>query len=149
MCGDSSTDRVIFTGVLVGTKRVQSDKILDRLQQWTKTEPTILVQGVQLKIAECVVILKEAQKPKCIPLYSPAPLTERISAEPDPGGLGFPAYIAIAIGVLLLLISITATLIIAIVIMTRRQKKRCQQIRRSLVATSTVMVRGRCVVHFV
>ena len=132
MCGDGSTDRVMFTGVIIGTKQVRSDKILDHLQRWTKTEPTILVQGVQLKIAECVVRLEEAEKPKCVPLYSPVPLTEHISGEVDSSGLGFPAYIAIAVGVLLLLICITATLIVAIVVMKRRQKKSCQQIMRSV-----------------
>ena len=142
-CGDSSTDRVIFTGVLIGTKQVESDKILERLQQWTKTESTILVQGVQLKIAECLVRLEEAEKPKCVPLYSPAPLTERIGAEAESGGLGFPIYIAIAVVVLLLLICITTILIIVIVLMMRRQKKRCQQMIRS-VATGAIMY-GLCV----
>lgn len=123
MCGDGSTDRVIFTGALIGTQHVQSDKILDQLQDWVKTEPTILVQGVHLKIAACVVRLKEAEKPQCIPLNQPSPVTEGISGDSGSGGLGLPIYIGIAGGAFLLLICITITLIV-VVTMRRRQKGR-------------------------
>ena len=129
MCGDGSTDRVIFVGALIGTESVASDKILEQLQQLVKTEPTILVQGVHLKIAPCVVRLEENVKPQCVPLNSPPtpPPTDKLSEEQSSG---FPIYIGIAGGAFLLLICITSTMIIVIVVMRKRQRKRTASVDR-------------------
>ena len=123
MCGDASTDRVIFTGALIGTDTTESSDIREQLQVWVKSEPTIVVQGVHLKIAACIVRLEENEKPQCLPLYIPIPSTEGVSRDEESDSFGFPLYIGIAGGGLLLLICIIATIIVAVVVMKRRQKK--------------------------
>ena len=123
MCGDASTDRVIFTGTLIGTDTTPSDQIREQLQLWVKNEQIILVQGVHLKIIACVVRLEENEKPRCVPLYTPPPLTEAVGQESEPDSIGFPLYIGVAGGVLLLLICVTVTIIIIIVIVRKRQRK--------------------------
>ena len=124
MCGDASTDRVIFVGALISTDTTESDLIREQLQLWVKNEPTILVQGVHLKIAACNVRMEENEKPRCIPLYTPTPSTESASRGEESNSLGFPLYIGIAGGGLLLLICVVVTIIVIIVIMKKRQKKR-------------------------
>lgn len=134
MCGDGSTDRVVFRGTLIATDGAQSDQIRQHLQEWVKTEPTILVQGVQLKIAPCVVKLTESQVPKCVPLNQPPTAGVEASAgKAESGSIGFPVYVGIAGGALLLLICVTTILIIVIVVMKKRQKKLMQRpsVRRS------------------
>ena len=111
-------------GALIGTDTTQSDTIREQLQQWVKNEPTILVQGVHLKVAACIVRLEENEKPRCVPLYTPTlPSTEGVSRDEEPDSIGFPLYVGIAGGGLLLLICVIATIIIVIVIMKKRQKK--------------------------
>ena len=141
MCGDASTDRVIFTGALIGTDTTESNDIIEQLQIWVKNEPTIIVQGVHLKVIACVVRIEEGAKPRCIPLYTPAPPTrEAISQEEESGSLGFPLYIGIAGGVLVLLICVTATIIIAVVVMKRRQKKQAYRMNSARSALDTVLL---------
>ena len=125
MCGDGSTDRVIFVGRLIGTERAGSDKVLDQLQEWVESEPTILVQGVQLKLTPCVVKLREGEESKCIPLHPPSPVTEGVSGESRSEGSGLPIFVGsgVAVGAFLLLICVTVTLIIIIVAMRRKQKR--------------------------
>ena len=120
---------MIFVGALIGTESVTSDEILEKLQLLVKTEPTVLVQGVHLKIAPCVVKLEENAQPKCVPLNSPStpPPTEKLVEEQ---GSGFPIYIGIAGGAFLLLICITTTLIIVIAVMRKRQRKRTASVDR-------------------
>ena len=132
MCGDSSTDRVIFVGALIGTETTKSVNIRQQLQELVNTEPTILVQGVHLKIAACVVKLEENEKPQCIPpsTPSPQPSTDGVSGRSESQSSGFAIYIGIAGGAFLVLICITSTLIVAIVIMKRRQKKRTASVDR-------------------
>ena len=123
-CGDASTDRVIFTGALIGTDTTESSDIREQLQVWVKNEPTIIVQGVHLKVSTCIVRMDENAKPHCVPLSTPLPSTEAISRDEESDSFGFPLYIGVAGGGLLLLICITATIIIIIVVMKRREKKR-------------------------
>ena len=141
MCGDASTDRVIFTGALIGTDTTESNDIIEQLQTWVKNEPTIIVQGVHLKVIACVVRMEEGAKPRCIPLYTPAPPTrEAIIQEEESGSLGFPLYIGIAGGVLVLLICVTATIIIAVVVMKRRQKKQAYRMNSARSALDIILL---------
>ena len=145
MCGDASTDRVIFTGTLIGTDTTESNDIREQLQAWVKNEPTIIVQGVHLKVIACIVRMEENGKPRCVPLYAPTPgpATEAISRDEESDSLGFPLYIGAAGGGLLLLICITATIIIVIVVMKRRQKKamyRTNNMARSVLDTTIVVI---------
>ena len=123
-CGDASTDRVIFTGALIGTDSAESSDIREQLQVWVKNEPTIIVQGVHLKVAACIVRMEENAKPDCIPLHTLIPSTEAVSRDEESDSFGFPLYIGVAGGGLLLLICMTTTVIIIIVVMKRREKKR-------------------------
>lgn len=140
-CGDASTDRVIFTGALIGTDTTESSDIIEQLQTWVKNEPTIIVQGVHLKVSACIVRIEEGAKPRCVPLYMPAPPTgEAISQDEESGSLGFPLYIGIAGGGLVLLICIAVTIIIAIVVMKRRQKKQAYRTNDARSALDTIIV---------
>jgi hypothetical protein len=110
---------------------------------WVKNEPTIIVQGVHLKVSACVVRMEEDAKPHCVPLYTPAPPTgtrEAVIRDEESDSLGFPLYIGIAGGGLLLLICIVATIIIVIVVMKRRQKKQAYRTNTARSALDIIIV---------
>lgn len=123
MCGDRSTDRVIFIGALIGTESTQSNKVLDHLQNWVALEPTILVQGVHLKITACLVRIEESAKPQCVPLRTPTTVGVSVG-ESQSNSTGFAIYIGVAVGVFLLLTCTVVIIIAAVAVKRKKQEQR-------------------------
>ena len=129
MCGDQSTDRVIFRGTFISTDTKASGDIRDQLQEWVYTEPTVIVQGVQLKVFPCSVIIEESGEVICIPSSTTVTtVTVDVDAE-ETSGVSLPVIGGIA-GGLVLLICGAFLLILIVVVMRKRQTKRDYRVER-------------------
>ncbi len=117
-CGDQSTDRTILHATLVSSENATSVQIRDFLQTLVNTEPTILVQGVRLRVAPCSVLPDDL-----CPLYPALPIVT-VAVEPRGGGGISVTLIGGIAGGLVFLICGTLMLILIVVGMKRRQVKR-------------------------
>ncbi len=123
-CGDQSTDRTVLYGTLVSSENTASTQMLDHLQTLVYTEPTVLVQGVQLRVASCSVL-----PDKSCPILIPLPaVTVAIGNGGGGGGISFSLIGGVAGGLLLLICG--AVLLILIVVGAKRRVKRKERVAR-------------------
>ncbi len=99
--------------------------MIDHLQTLVYTEPTVLVQGVQFKVAPCSVLPEES----CPILPSLPVVTVAIGGSDGAGGISYPLIGGVA-GGLVLLICGAVMLILIVVGMKKRQAKKEERVVR-------------------
>ena len=125
MCGDSTTDRVILQGTLIGTEGGGSTDLHTQLQSWVDGSPIVHVIGIPLQVIPCSTYPGgeascEIQEP---PNSTSSTTTKVVDGPQASAGLsGVTLYAAIGGGVAVVLI--IALVIGGLVVAVRRRCRR-------------------------
>ena len=130
MCGDSTTDRVILQGTLIGALQSSSADLHMQLQSWVDTSSTVEVIGVPLQVVPCSTYPGEEatcefQEPTSTGTNSTA-TTPRVidSEEQSATGLGgVTIYAAIGGGVAVLMVIVIVVILVVLALRRRRRKQ--------------------------
>ena len=110
VCDPNEPEKVIFQGRIISTPETNSTDFLPMLGSWVLNKPTIVVQGVQLKVeSRCLVELANLGDTECI-----QPPTNSVI------GPGFPVPgVAGAVGGVLVLVVLAVIIVAAIICMQK------------------------------
>ena len=106
VCDINEPEKVIFQGRIISTPERNSTDFLPMLGLWVLNEPTIVVQGVQLKVeSRCSVELANLGDTECV-----QPPTDSVigSGVPVPG-------IAGAVGGILVLVALAIIIVVTVI----------------------------------
>ena len=132
VCNQNEPEKVIFQGRIISTPERNSTEFLPILRLWKVNEPTIVVQGVQLKVeSRCSVELANVGDTECghgqLPTDSDQYPTDRVVV-PIPGvKSSFPVpEVAGAIGGVLVLMVCAVILVGAIICVKKLHRVKVQ-----------------------
>ena len=111
VCDPNEPEKVIFQGRIISTPERNSTDFLPILGSWVLNEPTIVVQGVQLKVeSRCLVELANLGNTECV-----QPPTNTVIA------------VAGAVGGVLVLVVLAVTILGAIVCVKKMRWWKCEE----------------------
>ena len=111
VCDPNEPEKVIFQGRIISTPERNSTDFLPILGSWVLNEPTIVVQGVQLKVeSRCLVELANLGNTECV-----QPPTNTVIA------------VAGAVGGVLVLVVLAVTILGAIVCVKKMRWGKCEE----------------------
>ena len=127
VCDPNEPEEVIFQGRIISTSERNSTDFLPMLGSWVLNEPTIVVQGVQLKVeSRCAVELANLGDTECV-----QPPTNSVVASNFPvpeEGTSFPVLgVAGAVGGVLVLVVLAVIIVGAIVCVKKLRRVKDQK----------------------
>ena len=129
-CISAHTDWLISWGRIVGTNHTNSTRIRGKLQEWSKKESKVVIEGVHLTTLQfCLVSLKEGEPPYC-EVPTAATGTGSLSSASDSAPLSPTlTYSIVGVVVVMLMMIFAALVCIGTVSCYRRKKVRDRQLR--------------------
>ena len=128
VCDPNEPEKVIFQGRIISTPERNSTGFLPMLRSWVLNEPTIVVQGVQLKVeSRCSVELANLGDTECVHLPTESvvasnfPVPEERSSFPVLGVAG-------AVGGVLALVILAVIIVGAIVCVKKLRRVKDQKL---------------------
>ena len=108
MC--SGNDSVVFQGRIISTNSPPNEELLEYLQEWIRSTPTVIIDGVHLQISNCSVHLNElgSTEANCT---KPA-VESKPAVETGLSAVGM--YIIIAVTALLVILIVASTVICSV-----------------------------------
>jgi hypothetical protein len=125
-CGDSTTDRVILQGIMVGALQSSSADLHTQLQSWVDTSPTVQVIGIPLQVVPCSTYPGGEASCELREPTGATPITiPRVdSEESSSSGLGgVTLYAAVGGGVAVLLVIAIVVILLILAVRRRRSKQ--------------------------
>ena len=104
MCSGSRSDMVVFQGRIINTNSPPNRELLEYLQEWIRSTPTVIIDGVHLQISNCSVHLNE--------LGSTEANCTKPAVESGLSAVGM--YIIIAVTALLVILIVANTVICSV-----------------------------------
>ena len=103
VCDPNEPEKVIFQGRIISTSERNSTDFLPMLGSWVLNEPTIVVQGVQLKVeSRCSVELADLGDTECV-----QPSTDSV--------IGSVPGVAGAVGGVLVLVALAVIIVVTVI----------------------------------
>ena len=119
-CGDSTTDRVILRGALVGTEVSGGSDLHALLQSWVDATPTVQVRGIPLTIIACSTY--PGEESSCEPQAQSSPTVPQVTEASSALG-GIPIYAGAAGGAVFLLVVIVVIIVLVVAVKKKRKSK--------------------------
>ena len=122
-CLSAHTDWLIIWGKIVGTNLTKSATLINQLQEWSKMESKVVLEGVHLTTLKfCPVILNEGEPPYC----------ETITESKQSGENQRDYITYIIVGVIMLMLAMIFAVLICLVTVSlyKKKKLRDRQLRQ-------------------